>query len=522
MKLRTVLTDGLEEKNFTSETVLARCELAKNLEEAGDYQAAIAALGQLWTTQAAEIVENLTETAAAELLLRKGVLSGWLGSTKQIEGSQDEAKDLISKSITIFESLPDITKVAEAETELAYCYWRQGAFDEARALLDVALSRLPDEENDRRATVHLRRALIESSARRRNDTLRILIDARPLFDSAKSHALKGKFHNELGLVFQSLADAEQRTDYLDRALIEFTASSFHFEQAGHRTYQGCVENNLALLFLKLAKFEEAHQHLDHARQLLFAVENDAHLAQVNETRARVFLAEQRLTEAERIARTVVKALETGGQHSLLAEALTTYGVALARVGRRSRSKASFERAIAVAETSGDLSAAGRARLCLIEELGDGMPVKELATIYQAAAELLEPSQDPATTKQLSSCTRKILEAVNTDLSQPLSSDSSENEANTTWEGFSFRSEVIRYEQLLIQRALRDAGGVVSRAAQLLGFKHHQSLISLLNTRHKTLIQARSPVRSRRRSIISARRKSRRMSERSLASKRVEM
>src|SRR5947207_1514476 len=51
------------------------------------------------------------------------------------------------------------------------------------------------------------------------------------------------------------------------------------------------------------------------------------------------------------------------------------------------------------------------------------------------------------------------------------------------------------------RALKDAGGVVTRAAQLLGFKHHNSLISRINKRHTNLLQARSPVLPRKRSII---------------------
>jgi tetratricopeptide (TPR) repeat protein len=511
MKLRTQLTDRTEEKKLTSEAVLARCELAKKFEGAGDYEAAIAAMGQLWKSQNdAEILENLDERAIAELVLRQGVLTGWMGSTRQIEGSQETAKDLISQSITIFEGLRESNKVAEAEADLACCYWRQGAFDEARALLQDALSRLTEGENYLKAMVHLRRAAIESSASRLNDSLQILRKAFPFLDAADSHALKGKFHNELGLVLKNLAVAEQRADYLDQALIEFAAASFHFEQAGHRTYQGCVENNLAALFLKLEKFSEAHEHLDCARRLLFDVHDNVHLAQVNETRARVWLAQGCLDEAERFARSAVKNLERGGEQSLLAEGLTTYGTVLARVGKHSRARIALERAITLAETSGDLTAAGRARLCLIDELGDGMPVKELATIYQAAADLLEPSQDPATRKQLSSCTRKILDALNTELShRSQANDSSQEEVATkTWEGFSFRSEVIRYERLLIQRALRDAGGIVSRAAQFLGFKHHQSLISLLNTRHKTLIQARSPVRPRRHSIMSSRRKAR--------------
>src|SRR6185295_7628149 len=75
-----------------------------------------------------------------------------------------------------------------------------------------------------------------------------------------------------------------------------------------------------------------------------------------------------------------------------------------------------------------------------------------------------------------------------------------------WEGFSLRKHVREDERAVIERALRDAGGSVTRAAHLLGFKHHQSLISLINSRHKELLQTRSPVRKRRRHLFSQSRK----------------
>jgi CheY-like chemotaxis protein len=58
--------------------------------------------------------------------------------------------------------------------------------------------------------------------------------------------------------------------------------------------------------------------------------------------------------------------------------------------------------------------------------------------------------------------------------------------------------VHRYEAYLIERALKETGGVVTRAARLLGFKHHNSLIALLNSRHKKLLSARSEIVPRRR------------------------
>ncbi|HEV7374358.1 MAG TPA: sigma 54-interacting transcriptional regulator, partial [Pyrinomonadaceae bacterium] len=71
-----------------------------------------------------------------------------------------------------------------------------------------------------------------------------------------------------------------------------------------------------------------------------------------------------------------------------------------------------------------------------------------------------------------------------------------------WEGCSLVEEVLSYEKGLIRRALEAAQGGVTRASRLLGTTH-QALSFILNTRHKDLMDARKPVRQRRRSIIRA-------------------
>jgi DNA-binding NtrC family response regulator len=70
-----------------------------------------------------------------------------------------------------------------------------------------------------------------------------------------------------------------------------------------------------------------------------------------------------------------------------------------------------------------------------------------------------------------------------------------------WEGFSLKDEVRRFEARFIELALKEAHGKISHAARLLGFKHHESLTSLLETRHEDLIEARLPATPRRRSIM---------------------
>ncbi|SRR5258708_39908569 len=87
--------------------------------------------------------------------------------------------------------------------------------------------------------------------------------------------------------------------------------------------------------------------------LMTRLKDNVHLAQVDEPRARVLLAEGRIAEAEKTARAAVRGLEKGDELSLLAEALTTHGIALARLNHSAQAQAALDRAIKVAERSGD-------------------------------------------------------------------------------------------------------------------------------------------------------------------------
>jgi CheY-like chemotaxis protein len=474
-----------------NERARLRCQLARQLEEAGNYEAAREAMGELWRGVGYRpVLDELEQETAAEVILRAGVLTGWIGSCKQIEGTQETAKNLISESLTRFEALGEIEKVAEAQAELGYCYWRQGAFNEARVWLQEALNRLPTyKDHEVKSVALLRLTTVERSANRLHDALRIHIEAAPLFEKSNNHALKGKFHNGFGLTLKDLGTAERRDDYIDRALIEFAAASYHFEQAGHARYQAYVENNLGFLFGTIRRFTEAHEHLDRAQALFTRLKDKAHLAQVDDTRAKVLLAEGHISEAEKLARAAVQTLEDSDQQSLLAEALATHGIALARLGRYQQARLTLQSAVEVAQNAGGSEDAGLAALVIIEELGEHLTADDLSLTYQSAAELLANSRNIDTHARLSACATRMLFLAGMLITPP------------TWKNFSLKKALRRYEGRIIERALRDAGGIVTRAARLLGFKHHNSLISLLNSHHRELLSARTPIAPRKRSLI---------------------
>ena len=106
MKSKRDLLHHLTDQNLSaSQRAQARCQLAKQLETEGDYDAAREAMGKLWRGIGERpLLEGLDDETKASALLRTGVLTGWLGSAKQISGAQESAKNLITESIEIFKS----------------------------------------------------------------------------------------------------------------------------------------------------------------------------------------------------------------------------------------------------------------------------------------------------------------------------------------------------------------------------------------------------------------------------------
>src|SRR5437867_894438 len=105
MKLTAQLTALREETRGLTPVERAKrcCDVAKQLEKVGEYEAACEALSEFWPERNGSLnLDGLDEATGAEVLLRVGAMSGWLGSTDQTEGSQETAKNLITKSIDLF------------------------------------------------------------------------------------------------------------------------------------------------------------------------------------------------------------------------------------------------------------------------------------------------------------------------------------------------------------------------------------------------------------------------------------
>jgi tetratricopeptide (TPR) repeat protein len=469
------------------ERAVIRCYVVADLIHKGQHDSAREALGELWRGIGERPnVEGLRESTTAEVLLQVGALSGWLGAIRQIQGAQSAAKELISESAALLERLGQTSRVALARSDLALCYWREGAYDEARVLYVRAFDELEDTEQ--KAKVLLRRLTVEYSARRYDDALVLLTRHAQLFDDGVTHALRGSFHNHLALVLRHLGSVEGRAEYFDRAIIEYTAAIYYYEQARHEQYVAVIENNLAFLLYKLGRYKDAHEHLDRSQVILTRLKDAGMLAQVDETRARVLVAEGKYKDADRTLAGVLKTLERGDESALLADAFTVQGVVWARLRGYDSSLNILRRAADVAEGVGALANAGQAVLTLIEEHGASkrLTPSEVHDAYLRANRLLKGTQDSEDLDRLRACALIVMRRL---------SDPTIHEKN-----FSLYGAIQDLEAKLIAQALEAAGGSITKAARILGLSH-QTLDSMLKGRHERLLDKRTPVKKRLRSII---------------------
>jgi len=466
-----------------------RCEAALERRDAGDYEGAEDALRPFWKGVGTRPkTEGLHPSIAAEVLFCAGVLTGFVGSQIQAEGAQETAKDFITESILYFESAGDTRRVAEAQTEIAYCYWRAGELNEARITLHEALKKLPTK-GITRARALLKLTAIEFSSSRYHEALRILTDNASLFQKLHNDTFRGIYHAHMAIALRNIAKSEKRTEYIQQAITEFQKADKHYKAARNPVFRADVKNNVGLLLSNVSRFKEAHRCLDEARRLSVSFKDKARTAQFDESRAQVFLAQGKPEQAEVAARRAVIALQKSGHQCLVVDALITQGIALARLGKQERAQFILQRAYEIAIQVDAYPKAGLAALTLIEEINQ-LPPTMLQAAYDRAREWLSKSEEQEILLRLNEAAGKLASSVRGELSA--------EEATEVLLSKPSDLQQVRLdtEREMIKQALARANGSITHAARSLRLSY-QGLAYIMQSRHKELLKERTPIRPRR-------------------------
>jgi len=371
----------------------------------------------------------------------------------------------------------DQDKRAEAMGDLALCYWRSGAQDDGRALFRQALETAQTAQTKLRTLTNA--STVEISSGRYGEALALLNVAADLLAEVSDDWVHGSYHFQRALVYRNLEN-------VDEALVEYSAASMYLTNAGHTRYLARVENNIGFILLQLGRTTEALIHLDKARVIFISLRDSGSVAQVNETRARVFLAQKRFADAESAIFDAITTFEKGEDSSLLAEAVTTEGSILAGSGKYDSAREAFNRASDIAAAAGDSHLAAVAQLRMIEELGAVLSRAELLASYRKADVYVGDRASQSEHDLLRLCRRIVLDKLEKlhGLEEGLIGGTLEDEVN-------------HFEAWFIAHALERANGNVPRAAHELGLTR-QGLSKILKGRHSTLAwrQKGNPCRGR--------------------------
>jgi tetratricopeptide (TPR) repeat protein len=296
------------------------------------------------------------------------------------------------------------------------------------------------------------------------------------------------------MVLRSLVPPDKPADDFKRILREYEEADYHFKLARNIVFRADVKNNLGFLLYTLLRFKEAHAYLEQARRLRSGVRDKVGTAQIDDTRAQVFIAEKKFKQAEAVARNAVRVLEKSGHQCLLADALITQGISLARLQQTESAQFTFQKAIEVAHQVGALNKAGMAALTMLEELND-LSVETLYVAYDHASEWLTKSQSQEILARVNAAAKKVIVKSRNELGGDDEVSGEDPIESLFNKPVDLQSEVLKFEGRVIQRALAKANGSLTRAAASLSMSY-QALAYILESRQKNLLKERTPIRRR--------------------------
>jgi TolB-like protein len=394
-----------------AEEVQVFCTIARDQIEAGNYEGGCQILKQWWTVGEWPKLDGLSSYSAGDLLFTAGSLTGWVASARQLPAGQKHAQALLNGSIGIFEHLGSKARSAEAQIEVGYCYYREGLFDLARETLVGAMKGLKENNRELKTLALIRLAIVERHAGRLAEALYRLNEASELAKLVGPW-VTGRHQLEAATTLKNLSATETGNENSLKALKCYQRALYEFEAVGNHRYAAVVENNHGYLLLGLGEFAKAETHLLRSRNLFDSLGDNVRRAQVDETLARLHIADGRLDLAHQEVIRAVESLEAGDADALLAEALITQGMVLCGLERWREAKSLLDRGKQLAERCGDTEGAGRALVIVVEEMLDKLADVEKRDVEAQVRKLFGNSPQSSMGKRLKSCLELIAKSSN--------------------------------------------------------------------------------------------------------------
>lgn len=452
-----------QNEKFQKSAVLDLCEEIHRCETRGDLRRAINLLAPYWIGFDSEIkLTSLNKVEAANLLLRIGSVISEYGSAEQINNSQEKSRECLSRAEEIFDKLEDSEGKAQCQNKTGVTYWRNGDLETAQIYFRESLDYARSDES--KAIANLNLGMNESSNFRYSSALKFYEKAYE-FIGKISVFTEAKIRNGIGLVYKdigkSLSEME-RAAYFDKAIIEFQGALICYEEVQNSRSMILARNNIGFLYYSIGLYDEALRVLEIAESEARRIQDKDHLSIVSDTLARAFIAKGNYRRAISIAAASVRYLESFENSNLLATALITYGIALARSRETEKAKSSFNQAEEVAGFIQDFTLAAAARLFALHEMFSEYSPKERLSSYLYVVKNLTGSQE----KDISDALGDVAAKIEPDIESP--APKVKGKPPLPAQPFSLDEQLKTVSREYIVAAIGEARGNQTRAAALLG------------------------------------------------------
>lgn len=241
---------------ITEKEVIGILTRAQNFEFSRQVQENLDCLSPLWNyyTDRPQI-EPFSPPVQAEILLRCGAILSYYAHYKYLD-YQNLARLWLNESVELFKSIGISDKIAEAETELAMTYWREGRNSEALGWLESASIKVTNDlnmvcvKNISYQLLVLFSLNTPQSLQAGSDLIR---EKDTCVELCLDNRVKVHYYNNSALLMT-------RIDQMGEALTRHHKCILYCKEINNQFSLAFAENNVGYIYNQLKEFDKAAEH----------------------------------------------------------------------------------------------------------------------------------------------------------------------------------------------------------------------------------------------------------------------
>ena len=312
-------------------------------EMSGDYSRGYQLLSVFWNDfRVKPNTAELSEDIVAEIFLRCGSISGYLGRSGKISEAQEISRTLLFDAKQKFFQIRMEAKEAECDNYISLTYERIGDIKTAREFLENAFDKNISISHPVRLFSHIIDSLLNLTEKNHEIIINNSLMLESLFQNCPNKNFQGCFYNHYGLALKHLGKTNEAMD-------KFLSARHLFFEIGHHQYCGALENNIAHLYLYMLQYKEAHNFAKKAENTFKLVGDFCRQGYSLDTQACIYLSEGEYEKAMDCADKALKLLQNGENKLFLLNTYKTKINILLRLKNPSEAVETFQKAKTIAE-----------------------------------------------------------------------------------------------------------------------------------------------------------------------------